>query len=79
VTLKYKKTRDENSIRMIDLIFSNLVADVGSTYLYDWCGYDYIYGNVVSKKDFGWASYIEKKSKPANAELDKIIAFLAES
>lgn len=79
VTLKYKKTRDDNSIRMIDLIFSNLVADVGSTYLYEWCGYDSIYGNVVSKKDFGWASYIEKKSKPAQAELDKIIAFLAEN
>ncbi|NLZ36244.1 MAG: hypothetical protein GX897_02040 [Clostridiales bacterium] len=76
VTLKYKKTRDENSIRMIDLIFSNLVADIGSTYLFDWCGYDSVFTNVVSKNDFGWASYVEKQTPAAQAELDRIISLL---
>ena len=78
VTLKYKKTRDENSIRMIDLIFADRAADIGSTYLYDWCGYDILFADVVAKNDFGWASYIEKQSKPAQAELDRIIELLGD-
>ena len=61
---------------MIDLIFSNLVADIGSTYLFDWCGYDSVFTNVVSKNDFGWASYVEKQTPAAQAELDRIISLL---
>ena len=76
VTLKYKRSRDDITPRMVDLIFDNRVVDIGSTYLYDTCGYDYIYLNVLDKKDLNWASYIEKNTKKTEKALGELLEFI---
>ena len=76
VTLKYKRSRDEVTPRMVDLIFDNRVVDIGSTYLYDTCGYDVIYLNVLDKKDLNWASYIEKNLKKTEKTLSSLLEFI---
>ncbi|MHB1153335.1 MAG: hypothetical protein ACYCWE_06205 [Eubacteriales bacterium] len=72
VTLKYKKSRDEETINMIGKCVDARVIDIGVNYLYDFAGYDVLYTRVVSAKSFNLASYIASVAEKAEARLDDI-------
>lgn len=72
VTLKYKKSRDEETINMIGKCVDSRVIDIGVNYLYDFAGYDVLYSRVVSAKSFNLASYIASVAEKAEARLEEI-------
>lgn len=72
VTLKYKKSRDEQTIDMIGRCVDARVIDIGVNYLYDYAGYDILYARVVSPESFSLASYIASVADKAQARLGDI-------
>lgn len=75
VMLKSKYSRDEDSGEMLDIIFNNLVYDIGSIYslgsinsgIYD----------LAAKNSTDLASYLAKQSKALNKQIDKMMEKLA--
>lgn len=78
VTLKYKKSRDEETVNMIGKCVDSRVIDIGVNYLYDFAGYDILYSRVVSAKSFNLASYIASTTEKAEARLNDIRTAMTE-
>ena len=76
ISLKTKDTRDEESSKMLDLIFSTRVYDLGDTY---WSPIlrDGMFLDMFSRNDRNLASHLERIEPRINSELEKVIAALA--
>ncbi|MHC1695823.1 MAG: hypothetical protein AB9835_11265 [Eubacteriales bacterium] len=73
VALKVKGARDEQSVRMLDLVMSSRVYDFG--YVYDnWQGMAFTVQFMLLKGDTNFQSYYEKKEAAAIKYYDKVIA-----
>lgn len=72
-TMKYKKSRDEKSIEMIQKCLDSRVIDLGCIYLSDYLGYDKFYADLFNKSTFNLSSFIAKNTDKIQAQLDKII------
>ena len=72
-TLKEKASRDENSMKSIQMCFDTRTLDFGEAFMFDYFGDEAIYRNIMSKSQFNMASYLEKKSKAANKQLEKVV------
>ncbi|MDD4774442.1 MAG: hypothetical protein PHZ09_12705, partial [Eubacteriales bacterium] len=72
VTLKYKKSRDEETMDMIARCVDSRVVDIGVNYLYDFAGYDILHDRVVKSKSFNLTSYIASVADKAEARLSDI-------
>ena len=75
VSLKTKYARDEESSKMLDLIFENRIYDLGDTY---WCNFlrDGIFLDMFKKNDRNLASQLEKVEPRITAEIDKVVSAL---
>ncbi|MBQ9427915.1 MAG: extracellular solute-binding protein [Clostridia bacterium] len=72
VNLKGMVSRDEESSDMLDIIFDNLVYDIG--YLYQIGPYNKNFNYMVSRKETNFASMYESLRNTAQAQLDRINA-----
>lgn len=69
-TMKYKKARDPAMTEMVQICLDASMVDLGSMYCYDFCSYDAIYGNVMMKNSFTFASFIASREKPITRRLE---------
>ena len=78
VTLKTKLARDEESAKMLDLIFENRIYDLGDTY---WCNTlrDGIFLTMFKKNDRNLVSQLEKVEPKINKEIDKVVDAINDS
>ena len=79
VTLKYKKSRDEETIDMIARCVDSRVIDIGVNYLYDFAGYDILHTRVVSAKSFNLSSYLASVAEKAELRLSDIRKMMTEN
>jgi hypothetical protein len=71
--LRVKFARDEESIKMLDLIYDNIIYDMGPNYnTLD--AYTNILADMYTKKSTDVISYMEKNEPRLEKELEKIIA-----
>ena len=71
-TLKSKESRDEESSRMLDVIFATTIYDLG--YMFNWGGICNAVGSMVGTagKDIsGYASALQKSNKPITKGMEK--------
>jgi hypothetical protein len=71
VALKTKYARDEESGRMLDLIFSSRCYDIG--YVYGWGGLNTLPNTLYTAKSTDFSSQFAKLEKSAGAALDKTV------
>lgn len=71
VALKTKYARDEESGRMLDLIFSSRCYDIG--YVYGWGGLNTLPNTLYSAKSTDFSSQFAKLEKSANKALEKTV------
>ena len=77
-TVPSKMTRDDNSMKCVDIVFDTRKVDIGETFLFDYFGDAPIY-QMMTKKELNVASYMEKIRKKADKQLEKIVGALTES
>ena len=70
--LSIKFTRDEESIEMLDLIYDNIIYDMGPNY-YSLSAYTDILAEMYQSKQANVMSYMEKNEQRLQSELDKIV------
>lgn len=71
-TLKGKATRDEDSLEMVDLIFSNRIYDLGDIYdIGEWP--NYVLSYVITFADKGVVSEYEKYQTKIATGIDKFV------
>ncbi len=75
-TMKYKKSRDERTIDMIQKCIDGRVIDTGVIYLFDYFGYDVLFANVINQKTYKYTSYAASRVKNAQKRLDEIVAVM---
>jgi len=74
VALKFKGTRDEESIAMLDMIVNSRVFDFG--YVYDaWSGAAFIIQNLVDQNNPNVASYWAKYEKSIMKHYESVIEY----
>lgn len=71
-TLKYKYQRDEDSIQILDLIFSSMTIDLGETYLSEYFSVEDTY-KILSANSFNPASFFAQNETVIQASLNEII------
>ena len=72
--IKYKSTRDDESIEMLDIIFGNIIYDVG--YMYNLAGVHNTITSVVKQRAPGQLASTLKKSEPAvTKEMNALLDF----
>ena len=77
VALKYQRTRDEESIEMLDIIFSTRGCDLGM--IYGWGGLDAILKQLISQSPGTFASAYQAKEDMAQTQLEKTIGFFKQN
>lgn len=75
--LKVKFTRDAESAAMIDLIFDNVVLDLGFVYA-DYNGMGFTVSNLIGEKKNDFASFYAKNYKIWNKKIEKIVKSFSE-
>lgn len=75
VSLKSKYTRDEESSKMLDIIFSNRVIDLGDSI---WCGIlrDGIFVDMFARNDRNLISQLEKVENKMTDAINKVLSAL---
>ncbi len=71
INLKYKDARDDESMEMLDLIFSNIKYDVGE--VYDFGGIASMFYSLVEARSTDIASSLEGKVDAAEAAIDEVV------
>ena len=72
-TLLYKKTRDTASAEMVRLCLDTAKMDLGTVYASNYCGWDAIFGGIITKAgDFTLSSYIASQDA-VNQQLQKVM------
>ena len=73
IAIKIKFTRDDESVKILDMILDGRTFDFG--YIYDyWQGYAFYIQDLISKKQNGIASWFEKRQGSADKNLEKVLA-----
>ena len=70
-TLKGKMTRDEDSIQMLDILVDGIVVEFAFAHAND-SSFSYVLWNVLNTRSDNFASYYQKKLKPALKYYDKV-------
>jgi len=76
VALKYQKTRDDDSIAMLDLIFTTRGCDIGI--IYAWGGLDVALQSLESKPRDSFASTYDALKDAAQSQLEQTVNFYKE-
>lgn len=72
VALKIKFTRDDESVRVLDMLLDGRTFDFG--YIYDnWQGYAFYMQDLISQKNDGISSWFEKRKGSADKNLEKVL------
>ena len=72
INLRYRDLRDDESEEMLDLIFSNIVYDIGECYNFgDYTG---MFSNLAQMGSSDVASAIETRKNEAQSRIDELIA-----
>jgi len=71
-TMKFKAARDETMAEMVQMCLDASMIDLGSMYCYNWCSYDTLYYNVMSKTSMNFASYAAAQDKAIGTRLTEI-------
>ena len=71
VLLSGKVARDQKSTEMLDIIFDNMVHDIGATY--NWGNVWFTYQQYFSARMENWASTWKAIEKPAQSALEKTL------
>ena len=73
--LKYKTTRDDESIEMLDIIFANTLYDIGI--VYNFGGTTTALANIVERRTIGaLTSQLNKLKASAGSDIDKLLVKL---
>ncbi len=78
-TLKSKESRDEESSRMLDVIFATTIYDLG--YMFNWGGICSAVGSMVGKSGgdiSGYASALQRSNKAITKNIEKDMKAIAE-
>lgn len=70
-TLKGKMTRDEDSVQMLDILVDGIVVEFAFAHAND-SSFSYVLWNVLNTRSDSFASYYQKKLKPANKYYEKV-------
>lgn len=73
VALQYQKTRDDDTVRMLDIIFESRGCDIGM--IYKWGGMDTMLHDLITKPAGSFTSTYDSIKDKANADMDKTIDF----
>lgn len=73
VALVNQKTRDEDTVRMLDIIFASRGCDIGM--IYKWGGMDTMLHDLISKPAGSFTSTYDGIKDKAEADLQKTISF----
>lgn len=73
VALVNQKTRDEDTVRMLDIIFSSRGCDIGM--IYKWGGMDTMLHDLITKPAGSFTSTYDSIKDRAEADLEKTIDF----
>ena len=76
LVLKTKGSRDEESVRMLDMIFDGRIFDFG--YVYGEFGAAFWVQNLIEKKSADISSYYEKNHKAYDKKMEKAFTFFEE-
>ncbi|MBR4960217.1 MAG: hypothetical protein IKY52_04910, partial [Clostridia bacterium] len=71
-TMKFKAARDETMAEMVQMCLDASMIDLGSMYCFNWCSYDFLYFNVISKNSLNFASYTASQDKAVQNRLSEI-------
>ena len=71
VNLKYRDARDDESVEMLDIIFDNIIYDVGE--VYNFGGVRNILRDLMANNDKGIVSAIESRKELIESEIDLVI------
>ncbi len=70
VNLMYKDIRDEESAEMLNIIFDNIVYDIGECY--DFGGLSSMFHEMVAEKSVDFVSTLESKKSAAQTKIDEL-------
>jgi len=70
-TLKGKMTRDEDSVQMLDILVDGIVVEFAFAHAND-SSFSYVLWNVLNTRSDSFASYYQKKLKPATKYYEKV-------
>lgn len=70
INLKYKDVRDDESEKMLDIIFDNIVYDIGECYNFG--GIHTIFSNLVKTKSTAIVSSLEEKKSEAENKIEEL-------
>ncbi len=73
VALQYQKTRDDDTVRMLDIIFESRGCDIGM--IYKWGGMDTMLHNLITKPAGSFTSTYDSIKDKAESDMDKTIDF----
>lgn len=71
-TMKYKAAREETMAEMVQMCLDASMIDLGSMYCFNWCSYDMLFMNVISKPSLNFASYAAAQDKAIQNRLSQI-------
>lgn len=70
INLKYKDVRDDESEKMLDIIFNNIVYDIGECYNFG--GVYSIFSNLVKDKSTDIVSALDEKKDEAESKIEEL-------
>lgn len=73
IALKYQKTRDDDTVRMLDIIFASRGCDIGM--IYKWGGMDTMLHELITKPAGSFASTFDAIKDKAESDMEETINF----
>ncbi|MBE6539948.1 MAG: hypothetical protein E7674_04320 [Ruminococcaceae bacterium] len=73
IALKYQKTRDDDTVRMLDIIFASRGCDIGM--IYKWGNMDTMLHDLITKPAGSFTSTFESIKAKAESDMEKTIDF----
>ncbi len=73
IALKYQKTRDDDTVRMLDIVFASRGCDIGM--IYKWGGMDTMLQDLITKPAGSFTSTFDSIKDKAESDMEKTIDF----
>ena len=73
IALKYQKTRDDDTVRMLDIIFASRGCDIGM--IYKWGGMDTMLHDLITKPAGSFTSTFDAIKDKAQSDMEETIEF----
>ena len=73
IALKYQKTRDDDTVRMLDIVFASRGCDIGM--IYKWGSMDTMLQDLITKPSGSFTSTFDSIKDKAESDMEKTIDF----